>query len=473
MAFDIKLCSFTKRTNSTKRPSSYPMTLSGVLKDGCSITDPAIEVNTGLTSNTHLSYNYCYIAQFNRYYWITSWSWEAPHWIMHCSCDVLATYKTEIGASSHYVLRAASQYDTDIPDTLYPATAVRSFDSYSLTTLWDTTSYYVDFEDGTYIVGVASANAHFGSVEYYALPYTSIPTLLSALMTCIDNNVNGFKEDDATIALQRSLVDPLQFIKSCIYIPIQYSQFVLYGWADSSANTMKIFDWTISVTNRKLKEVTGRLIQQFTYANRPTHPQSSRGVWTNMSPYTRVNLWAPPFGDIDIDTSMIAGVNASLELEYTLDFITGKAVLRLHCGNLFIGKYSAQLGIPFQLSQVTRDYVNAATSLAGGIAGMFTGDWLGAAASVGNSVNNLKPRSSSVGGTGGFVDLIGDPALYYEFHHLADENITEKGRPLCKVKQLSTLSGYILCENADTAISGTQEESDAVTAYLESGFFYE
>ena len=54
-----------------------------------------------------------------------------------------------------------------------------------------------------------------------------------------------------------------------------------------------------------------------------------------------------------------------------------------------------------------------------------------------------------------------------------DENLTELGRPLCQIKQINTLSGYILCSGADAVIPGTQDEVQKVNGYLNSGFFWE
>ena len=63
--------------------------------------------------------------------------------------------------------------------------------------------------------------------------------------------------------------------------------------------------------------------------------------------------------------------------------------------------------------------------------------------------------------------------LNAKFMTIVDENLTEIGRPLCQVKTIKNLSGYILCQNADAKISGTADEADLVNSYLNSGFFYE
>ena len=54
-----------------------------------------------------------------------------------------------------------------------------------------------------------------------------------------------------------------------------------------------------------------------------------------------------------------------------------------------------------------------------------------------------------------------------------EENRAELGRPLGKLKQISTLSGYVQTAKAQLAIAGHEEEMTKVNAILDSGFFYE
>ena len=43
------------------------------------------------------------------------------------------------------------------------------------------------------------------------------------------------------------------------------------------------------------------------------------------------------------------------------------------------------------------------------------------------------------------------------------------------MKQISTLTGYVLCEEGDEALNdfATESERDQIRAYLTGGFFYE
>ena len=56
---------------------------------------------------------------------------------------------------------------------------------------------------------------------------------------------------------------------------------------------------------------------------------------------------------------------------------------------------------------------------------------------------------------------------------LVDEDNTDKGRPLCKVRTLGSLSGYIVCNEAHADFPAYDGERQQVEGYLNSGFFYE
>ena len=85
------------------------------------------------------------------------------------------------------------------------------------------------------------------------------------------------------------------------------------------------------------------------------------------------------------------------------------------------------------------------------------------------------PTVTGKGDSGCYLPFYDTQNLYLtsKFNLIVDENLAEMGRPLCEVRQINTLSGYILCANADAIISGTADEVKKVNDYMNSGFFYE
>lgn len=89
-------------------------TLSCVLKDDTSILKPVLEIRT---SNNVASYNYMYIQEFDRYYFIDDIkSINNNLWSVSAHVDVLETYKTAILANDAVIKRQRSQYNLYLDD---------------------------------------------------------------------------------------------------------------------------------------------------------------------------------------------------------------------------------------------------------------------------------------------------------------------------------------------------------------------
>lgn len=75
--------------------SNDALTLAGYLRGECSILQPVILVE--MSGSLITQYNYCYIPEFGRYYFITNIeSVRNNAWRVHCSVDVLMTYAEQI-----------------------------------------------------------------------------------------------------------------------------------------------------------------------------------------------------------------------------------------------------------------------------------------------------------------------------------------------------------------------------------------
>ena len=109
MALTVKFWTYAKQENSTAIPSATPAaTFSAVLlKENCSVVNPALQLNVPLTANLY-NYNYCYIQEFSRYYFVSDWVWTDGLWTAELEVDPLGSWRTQIGQQSLYVLRAQS-----------------------------------------------------------------------------------------------------------------------------------------------------------------------------------------------------------------------------------------------------------------------------------------------------------------------------------------------------------------------------
>ena len=468
MGFTVKLYTFSKRDNSTKRPLTTAGTeFSCVLKSGSGIMRPALAFDFGI-ANDPSNYNYAYIAAFDRYYFIEEWYFDRALWTATLKVDVLATYKTEIGNSSLYILRAAGASNGNIIDTFYPCKAGATFDQDIKSNPWNTTP--------TAVIGVIGKGSIFGSMNYYAMdPAHSYLTDLCNKLTdpsLIENDTN-FNNLDASYGLQLSLVDPMQYIKSCVMIPVATQEISGIGTAAS----FDVFSFEEAGIGQKVSPAC-RINKSYSFTLKKHPDTNSRGNYVNSAPYTKITLTIPPYGCLDIDTSVTCNAS-TLNVDIEIDPTNGKGILVISCNNIVLNRLEAQIGVPVSLSSVTRDYIGGVTSainavgsgvsaLMGNVGGIFS-----AVGSIGSAVESMMPRAQTVGTTGSFVTNRGDFRLDYQFMRPVDDDNTHNGRPLCDVRQISSLSGYILVQDGDVAITGTSAEDAAVRNYLEGGFYYE
>lgn len=468
MSFKVRLYTLSKRDNSTKQPTGNGTAFDCVIKTGSGIINPTISLDIGIAGNPSV-YNYAYIPTFGRYYFIEEWYYERALWTASLRVDVLATYKSQIGSSSLYVMRAAGAHDGNIIDTLYPAKAGCSFESTTVTNPW--------WDNISYVVGTVSRGGNMGSLAYYGMSSSAIHTMCQNLLdpTYIINTTNGFDLADASEALQLSLVDPIQYVKSCMALPVSLSDISNIG----SAAVVYAFSWDTGATGYKIAQAP-YINKSFSFSIKKHPDTNSRGNYVNSSPFTNISLTMPPFGVFDIDTSVTCNAS-TLTADVQIDPITGKAILTVKCNGVVLNRVEAQLGVPISLSSVTRDYVGAASGLAGAIGGAAAGATfagvggalLGAASGIGNAINSLMPRASTIGTTGGFASGMGTFRLDHQFFRPIPDDNTHNGRPLCQVKTINTLSGYMIIQDGDVTINGTAAEDAKIRNYLESGFYYE
>ena len=162
MAISATFYKNDKKVNSTKLPVSSPddITLSVELKDVVNLFTPSLIISTDtFVSGGHIinpmKWNYCYLPDFERYYFVRSWSWVLGRWECSLEVDVMASFKTEIGNTSAFVLRAASQCDPDLIDTKYPTeTQISGSEqdtqtpSGNIVTVWNTNIKNASIDDG-------------------------------------------------------------------------------------------------------------------------------------------------------------------------------------------------------------------------------------------------------------------------------------------------------------------------------------
>ena len=120
--FDINLYQSSAEVNRVDKTDYLTGvgTLSGVLREECSIIAPSITFK----QTTVPTFNYVYIAAFGRYYYVTGiTSVSKDIWRMSLSCDVLMTWKDDIRALTAIIARQENSFNPLLLDSELPAQA--------------------------------------------------------------------------------------------------------------------------------------------------------------------------------------------------------------------------------------------------------------------------------------------------------------------------------------------------------------
>lgn len=476
---NVTLYNFSKRKNSTAQPTggtSYTC----VLKEGTSTSRPDIMIKWD-GSTSPVANNYAHIGAFNRYYWINSWTYEDRCWIASCSVDVLATYKSAIGSSSKYILRSASDVDTDIIDTLYPAKM-----TYKTATTSISSPYTSALENGCYVLSISSggttgvryimmSDAQLKSLMQYC--YQETATIWSASMSTTDvgDALQQYGE-----AITKSTYNPFQYINSIMWFP------VYFGISPTLQSNLKLGPMPTGVSYYLPDDPT----VYFTYSI-SVPSITSTYKWEKAAPYREYLLTIPPFGQISLDPTLMVDIS-SVSIRVVFDYVSGAAIA--YVGGTTSGGYNAslacvsgQIGIPIAAASNSIDNIgaltsklNAATSVAGGIASILTGNIGGAVSSANAAVSSAlsayaatAPRVQQTGVSGG-VGYLGEPqSLQVRQFDRPDTDNTEFGQPLYKVKTINSLSGYVKCADGEISCNANEDEHAQLEAFLTGGFFYE
>lgn len=113
----IVFYNYTGKTNVLYKTldTSTAITRTGTLRRGTSIITPTIDVQTDLA--TFKSYNYCYIPDFHRYYFIMDRVSVSSSLIrLTMNCDTLRSYNYRIDKSHCYIQRASIGYEPTVKD---------------------------------------------------------------------------------------------------------------------------------------------------------------------------------------------------------------------------------------------------------------------------------------------------------------------------------------------------------------------
>lgn len=476
MSFTVTFYSFSKKVNSTAVPTSGGTTYNCIVRTETGILNPTITLALG--SATTPLYNYCRIAAFNRFYWVREWSFTDRCWTAELEVDPLASFKSRIGSSSLYVLRAAGESSPYIVDTHYPLQDYQAVDVTQAGAIWFSSVNTVD--SGCFIVGLRgriNSDQTAGGVTYLAMTPAQFKTFTEDLFDDQLNNyiAGGSLDIGNTLALM--IFNPTQYIASCIWLPGTPT-------SETPANGFNVGWWGFTTGAKIVSSMTPLIYTcSLSLANHPQRTTDSK--YLNGAPFTKRVLNLPRFGLLDLTNKLPANAD-TVNVELTVDPISGQGLYRIYyeleSSNTYIqvDEIQCQIGVEMPLSsnQVTiQEAVASISSAAQSIIDVAQFNGVGAAADIASAFQILQPHINDISQASGFLgynNSVGTPYIVSTFNYQANRDNPEEGFPLCKIKTVSTLSGYMKVLHGDITASGaTASELEQIRGYLEEGFYYE
>lgn len=473
MAFNVNFYNFRKEVNSTAVPEpvsgdTQKVTYQCEARDPLSLAAPVIKVLIPMSAN--INFNYMYVGAFNRYYWITDWEYRDRCWYVSGSVDALATYRNQIGDISAYVLRSAHEYDGTVQDNFYPVKAQWSGNIVDYPAPWAQTT-----AAGLYSIGIIGS----GKTQFYLTTNAELNNLLSFVLS--DQYAS-----EALTALgvtaypeAKAILDPLQYISCITYLPITNTHFDMDDFIRHEIKigyvTYNIVAW--SITNALPKEFAVTM-------NVPRHPSAAaRGVYMNNAPYSSYDVYFPPFGLIALDPALCANA-ATITATAYVDLHTGLASLLItNNSGRVMSRTSGKVGYSMQLSQVisqgygimsaAKDAASILSGIEGGIPGLIGSGISSIANGIGNAISGNIPSANSIGSVGSVDAMQGPVQMQTMYAMPVEDDLAHRGRPLCAVRTIRNVPGYLMCADVDIHILGaTSTEMGMIKTYMESGFYY-
>ena len=484
---------FSKRKNSTKQPTGTGTQYSVDLKSGTSFISPTLLLNiSGKPDYNYLSFE-------GRYYFITDIvSVRQDLWEISAGVDVLATYKTEILASTQFVAYSSQSGSTWLADTRIPLLKNATVSQAA------STMNFLFTAGGFYVLAAVGE----GGCEVYCTDRSNINAMIQDLSTWTNDlrtaitaalphttpaDEKQATENLYTVMMETGIVgnaylDAPNCIRSCIWVP-----FFISSFADGGGTTIKLGAYDTGATAYKCK-------------TSPVTNSASVSIPWQHSDWRRatceeVYLYLPLVGLVNVPSDEIIN-ESSISVEWSATATDGCIAYRVTAGNQVIGTYGANASVnfPIGISQqasageivqtafagvqktVSNGISAVGSGLSGNVGGAFGSGVMAGFDAIDTAYKTIDiamtRHNSCIGGIGGGagVGLSLDLKCFTVSHNTVitpSTMQTTMGLPTMKPIALSTLTGYCECANAHVEAGATGPELNAIDAMINSGFFIE
>lgn len=448
MSINITLYNFSKRENSTARPSGSGVSVSALLKLPTDIVNPSFQL-----SGVGADYNY--IEWDGRYYYRNTARYETNTVVTYeCSLDVLATYRSQIMNTSAFVAYSSSDYDVNIPDGRFSMDANVSIESSSAGIFGDDAPAGVN--DGTYILEYATSAATYGpSGALWLSPFSA---------SLIAESLNSTGYNDFLEQFSKQFNGAYDAVINCRFVPLDW-----YGRCTGTKNVV--------LGGYDTGHIGATIDSYIKYSTSVTIPWQFTD-FRNLSPYTSLLMYLPAYGFIELNPTDFFS-DSSISVSLYMDGITG-------IGTYIVGdkvKCVADFSSPVSIGTVRGNAAGLITAGISAVSAVATG---GAGIPVAGAIAGvLLSQQRSVGNSGvsgGFAGVKATPGTWtniYLYTICHDTNVEPAnftsiiGRCLNQVVNIGTLTGYIQTVNASVSVPADDTIADKINSYLNGGVYLE
>lgn len=436
-----------------KRPSTeVGIIVNCTLKGECSVMNPVFELGSA-------SYGLVeYVKWENNYYFVTDITMGINNYvIIHCTLDVLATWKDQILTNTAFVAYSSSNYDVDILDNRIAKnvniTKKRAIQSspFSGSCILVTTVSQID--------GVAS----------YAVNTDSFYAILDQIL-----GDQGIIQD-----LQEMFGGVNQGMVSAIQVPLDRTVFPDASGTDVMIGTYDTQDFGYRTRGYYTKRTSIEIPWGYSDFRR-------------CSEFTQIELALPFIGTVTIEPDSIMGED-TINIHMVCSAVTGNVGYSVSAGNKIIGIYSGTFGRQIPLASSQTDVQGAmrgiSQQISGASRGIFGGATGNAAAGLSGAVEMCNGVANTwlalnthnfttVGGMGGNYGENLIPS--YQLTVSSRSTVTEpssitasNGRPCFKELALNTLSGYVETIGFSFETNAISQVRDKINEMMDSGVYIE
>ena len=469
------------------------LTLSGNLRESTALLSPSFLVE----SSSFLNFNYCYIPDFNRYYFIQSIELNSKNlYRLNLNIDVLMSFKDNIKNLSGIVSRNEHTYNKLLEDDRLSFEYGRSVDEEEIVP--ETSSTYPTFTefststDNGVCVMVTTVSSSGTTVLNNATHVSSVlPTVTPTNAGMVNGSRTVFTDVSHLATLLQNVYNSTSagtFITNITLFPFRlFETSVDPTTSIYAGDTVIGGGWSPATQGNKYY-----INNRFQISHQATSLR-----FTDYEPYSEYELYIPYYGWYKLNANQV--MDHYLQIIYTINYQDGSSFVSLidETANALIFGSECHLGIsiPFnttnaeELSVARRS--NTSNIISGTIANTLTligsiasGNPIGATGSVlseantitsyiNNSMSQFERASYQVasGVSGAYSPQVARLRITRKVRREPTNYASLNGYPLNETKTLSTLTGYteisqVHLENFSTA---TKEEIDLIETALKSG----